>query len=296
MSLSAIQKTYPSSPLKLGDDNQHVLMAKTALNIISANYPAIPILSPVNSIFDENMEIAVKEFQRIFDLPETGIIDTATWFKMGDIHASVVRLAELSSRGVLVGDVVEDITEVNEGVQIIPRVQMVQFFLNVLSAYYDSIPAVDIDGIYGPQTRDGIIEFQKTMNLPPTGLIDEKTWTEMYQGVLGILRELPPAAIQLPSLIYPDVLYSEGSARPGVFIIQEILAFISTLIPEIPFVQPDGVFGPETTASVKAFQQYYGLKPNGIVDEATWNRLIEVYRLFRFGEPLPYIDEMSLMQ
>jgi peptidoglycan hydrolase-like protein with peptidoglycan-binding domain len=288
MNITAIQQTYPPSPLKLGDDNHYVFLAKTALNVISANYHAIPVLSPVDNLYDENMVLAVKAFQRIFDLPETGIIDKATWFKMGEIHASVVRLAELSARGVLVGDVVEDITEVEEGVQVLPRVQMVQFFLNVLSAYYDSVPAVDIDGIFGPQTKSGIIAFQKTMNLPATGLIDEQTWTAMYRSVLGILRELPPAAVELPSFLYPDVLYAEGSEKAGVFIIQEILAYLSTMIPEIPFVRPDGIFGPETTASVKAFQKYTGLEPDGIVDEETWNRLIEMYRQFRFGDyPLP---------
>ncbi|MFA6984510.1 MAG: peptidoglycan-binding protein, partial [Sedimentibacter sp.] len=249
MSVTMIQKTYPESPLNLGDDNQHVYIAKMALNTISVNYPAIPRIPSIDSLFDENMEAAVKEFQNIFNLPVTGIIDMATWFQIGTIYASVIRLAEISTRGVLVGDVTEDITEVEEGIQVLPRVQMVQFFLNVLSAYYDSIPAVDIDGILGLETRRAIIEFQKTMNISVTGLIDEETWSTMYNSVLGILRALPPAAIELPSLLYPDALLREGSERPGVFIIQEILAYISTRVPEIPFVQPDGIFGPETTAA-----------------------------------------------
>ena len=284
MSVTMIQETYPESPLHLGDDNQHVLIAKMALNVISVNYPAIPRIPSIDSLFDENMEAAVKEFQNIFNLPVTGIIDMATWFQIGTIYASVIRLAEISTRGVLAGDVTEDITEVEEGIQVLPRVQMVQFFLNVLSAYYDSIPAVDIDGILGLETRRAIIEFQKTMNISVTGLIDEETWSTMYNSVLGILRALPPAAIELPSLLYPDVLLREGSERPGVFIIQEILAYISTRVPEIPFVQPDGIFGPETTAAVTAFQRAHGLEANGIVDEETWNSMISVYRELRFGE------------
>ncbi len=282
-----IQQTYPLSPLRLGDDNQHVLIAKMALNAIAVNYTAIPRISPVNSLFDENLEAAVKEFQNIFNLPVTGIIDLATWFEIGSKYAMVARLAEISTRGVLVGDVVEDIVEVEEGVQVVPRVQMVQFFLNVLSVYYDSIPAVDIDGILGPETRNAIIEFQKTMKLPLTGTIDEETWNTMYNSVLGILRALPPAAIQLPALIFPNIIYSEGTERPGVFIIQEVLAYISTIVPEIPFVQPDGIFGPETTAAVTAFQRIYGLEPTGIVDEETWNKLISVYRELRFGDTMP---------
>ena len=284
MSVTMIQKTYPESPLNLGDDNQHVYIAKMALNTISVNYPAIPRISSNDSLFDENMEAAVKEFQNIFNLPVTGIIDMATWFQIGTIYASVIRLAEISTRGVLVGDVTEDITEVEEGIQVLPRDQMVQFFINILSAKYDSIPADDIDGILGLETRRAIIEFQKTMKIPVTGLLDEETWSTMYNSVLGILKALPPAAIELPSLIYPDVLLREGSERPGVFIIQEILSYISTRVPEIPFVQPDGIFGPETTAAVTAFQRAHGLEANGIVDEETWNSMISVYRELRFGE------------
>ena len=287
MSVTMIQQTYPLSPLRLGDDNQHVLIAKMALNAIAVNYTAIPRISPVNSLFDENLEAAVKEFQNIFNLPVTGIIDLATWFEIGSKYAMVARLAEISTRGVLVGDVVEDIVEVEEGVQVVPRVQMVQFFLNVLSVYYDSIPAVDIDGILGPETRNAIIEFQKTMKLPLTGTIDEETWNTMYNSVLGILRALPPAAIQLPALIFPNIIYSEGTERPGVFIIQEVLAYISTIVPEIPFVQPDGIFGPETASAVTAFQRIYRLEPTGIVDEETWNKLISVYRELRFGDTMP---------
>ena len=287
MSVTMIQQTYPLSPLRLGDDNQHVLIAKMALNAIAVNYTAIPRISPVNSLFDENLEAAVKEFQNIFNLPVTGIIDLATWFEIGSKYAMVARLAEISTRGVLVGDVVEDITEIEEGVQVVPRVQLVQYFLNVLSVYYDSIPAVDIDGILGPETRNAIIEFQKTMKLPLTGTIDEETWNTMYNSVLGILRALPPAAIQLPALIFPNIIYSEGTERPGVFIIQEVLAYISTIVPEIPYVQPDGRYGPETTAAVTVFQRIYGLEPTGIVDEETWNKLISVYRELRFGDTMP---------
>ncbi len=288
MSVEMIQYTIPESPLKLGDNNEYVLIAKMALNAISVNYPAIHRISPVNSLFDVNMEAAVKEFQNIFDFPITGIIDTATWVEIGTVYASVMRLVELAPRGVLVGDSIEDITQIEEGIQVIPRVQMVQFFLNILSAYYASIPAVDIDGILGPETTNGIIEFQKTMELPVTGILDEETWITMFNSVLGILRELPPAAISLPSLLYPNVIFSEGSERPGVFIIQELLAFISTVVPEIPFVQPDGVFGPETTSAVTSFQRLYGLEANGIVDEETWNKLVSVYRELRFGNIITF--------
>lgn len=279
-----LQETYPGSPLIPGNTNQYVLITKMALNTISSNFPAIPKITPVDATFNESMEAAVKEFQNIFNLPVTGIIDKATWYEIRKIYVSVRRLAEISSQGVLISDIPPDlVTEIEEG-QVVPKVQLVQYFLNVLSAYYDSIPSIDIDGILGPNTRAAIIEFQKTMGLPTTGLIDEKTWGTMYNSVLGILRELPPTAVALPSLLYPNVIYREGMESPGVFIIQELLSFISTAVPEIPSVELDGAFDSKTTLAVVAFQRLYGIKANGIVDEETWNRIVSVYRELRFGE------------
>ena len=278
-----LQETYPGSPLSLGDTNQYVLIAKMSLNTISANFPAIPKITPIDATFNESMEAAVREFQNIFNLPVTGVIDKATWYELRKIYVSVRRLAELSSRGILIEEIPSDISDIEEG-QVVPRVQLVQYFINVLSAYYESIPSIDIDGILGPNTRAAIIEFQKTLELPITGLIDEETWNTMYNSVLGILRELPPTAVALPSFIYPNIIYREGTEGPDVFIIQELLAFISTVVPEIPTVELNGFFGPETTAAVIAFQRMYGIEPDGIVDEETWNKIVDVYRELRFGE------------
>ena len=278
-----LQETYPGSPLSLGDTNQYVLIAKMSLNTISANFPAIPKITPIDATFNESMEAAVREFQNIFNLPVTGVIDKATWYELRKIYVSVRRLAELSSRGILIEEIPSDISDIEEG-QVVPRVQLVQYFINVLSAYYESIPSIDIDGILGPNTRAAIIEFQKTLELPIIGLIYEETWNTMYNSVLGILRELPPTAVALPSFIYPNIIYREGTEGPDVFIIQELLAFISTVVPEIPTVELNGFFGPETTAAVIAFQRMYGIEPDGIVDEETWNKIVDVYRELRFGE------------
>ncbi len=278
-----LEETYPGSPLKLGDSGLAVLNMKNALNAISVNFPAIPKIHPVNSEFDESMEAAVKKFQSIFNLSETGIIDKATWYEIRNVFSSVRKLATTTAEALVPGEVPADLVEEIEDLEVVPRVQLVQYFLNVLSAYHDSIPAVDINGMLNTQTINSIMEFQKTFNLPVNGLIDEETWVAMSNSIQGILQTLPPSAIALPALLYPNIEYQEGSEGPNVFIMQEYLQFISTIMPDMPVVTPTGIFGPETTEAVIAFQNSYGLVPDGIIGINTWNKIVEIYRQFRFS-------------
>lgn len=65
--------------------------------------------------------------------------------------------------------------------------------------------------------------------------------------------------------------------RKSVYDLQTKLGVISDDNPDIPYVYSDGIFGGETTASVEAFQDFYGLESTGVVDYATWRRINEVY-------------------
>lgn len=276
--------TYPGNPLKLGDIGVTVLNTKNALNVISVNYHAIPKITPVNSEFDESLELAVKQFQNIFNLPITGIIDKITWYEIRKIYSAVIKLAQTTSDGSLPGEIPSELIEEFDDLAVVPRIQLVQYFLNVLSAYYKSIPGVDINGMLDNETRNAITEFQKTFSLPVSGVIDDETWDVMYNNIQGILGILAPSSIFLPALLYPQVIYKEGMVDPGIYIIQQFLMFISGVIDGIPSVIPNGIFGPETTESVIAFQKIYELDPDGIINEETWNKIVEVYRLLRFSD------------
>ncbi len=192
-------ETYPGIPLQLGDNNPYVLLMQIRLNTIATNYPAIQRIPNPAGTYDEATQAAVRQFQGIFNLPVTGIIDKSTWYEIRRIYAAVTRLAELTSRGIILSEIPE-YTPTPGPEEVVPRVQVVQYFLNVLSAYYNTIPTVDINGVLNTQTRTAIMEFQKTFNLPITGLVDEQTWTTMFNAVSGILNTLPPSVIALPAL------------------------------------------------------------------------------------------------
>ena len=66
------------------------------------------------------------------------------------------------------------------------KVRILQYFLGVLSQYYDTIPFVDYDGIFGEKTLDAVNAFQREFGLPQTGVVGPQTWEAMYNAVMGI--------------------------------------------------------------------------------------------------------------
>ena len=65
------------------------------LNRIARNYPALPTIA-ADGIYGPATANAVRKFQEIFDLPVTGVVDYATWYKISQIYVGVSRIAELS--------------------------------------------------------------------------------------------------------------------------------------------------------------------------------------------------------
>ena len=64
------------------------------LNTIAGDYPAIPTIR-VDGVYGSETANAVKTFQKIFNLPQTGEVDFATWYKISQIYVGVSRIAEL---------------------------------------------------------------------------------------------------------------------------------------------------------------------------------------------------------
>jgi peptidoglycan hydrolase-like protein with peptidoglycan-binding domain len=59
--------------------------------------------------------------------------------------------------------------------------------------------------------------------------------------------------------------------------LQQKLRTISQYNNSIPVIGVDGIFGPETTTAVAAFQRVYGLPVTGQVDEDTWMAIDSEY-------------------
>lgn len=77
---------------------------------------------------------------------------------------------------------------------------------------------------------------------------------------------------------YPGTPLRQGSRGPDVVVVQASLNRIAQNYPAIPKISPvDGIFGPQTEAAVRRFQEIFGLSADGIVGPATWYALVRLY-------------------
>lgn len=93
VAVSGVPSSWPGYNLNIGASGDKVLQIQQQLNRIAQNYPAIPRIT-ADGIYGNNTANAVRTFQRIFNLPQSGIVDYPTWYKISEIYVGVSRIAE----------------------------------------------------------------------------------------------------------------------------------------------------------------------------------------------------------
>lgn len=269
--------SLPSYPLQIGSTGDDVRTVQIRLNRISDNYSAIPKINPPFGIFSFDTEEAVKEFQRAFNLTPDGVVGRGTWYTIQQIYNSVKRLNDLDSEGISLSDVTKQFPgDLREGDSNV-GVSALQYYLSYLSEFYNSIPPVTVDGIFGPSTSEAVIAAQKEFGLTPDGIVGEETWRRIYNAYIGIVATIPLKYTEGNVIPFPGVFLRIGVEAEAVRVLQEYLNYISNYISEIPSVNPTGYFGTRTQEAVVAFQNLYGIQPSGIVGPVTWGEITSLY-------------------
>ncbi len=91
--ISGVPASYPGYDLTIGSSGDKVRQLQQQLNRISQNYPAIPQIS-ADGIYGSLTSESVRAFQKIFDLPQTGVTDFPTWYAISRIYVAVSRISE----------------------------------------------------------------------------------------------------------------------------------------------------------------------------------------------------------
>ena len=268
--------SYRGTPLRVGDSGEDVKTIQMQLNRIRKNYPLIPEIKNENGVFNEATKNAVKTFQKIFGLTQDGIVGKQTWYKISQIYVGVKKLAELESEGENLDIPQSPPSEVLRLGSTGENVKILQFLLNVVGAFYDTVQPVDITGDFNKATEDSVKSFQETFGLGVDGIVGKNTWAKLIE-VYNILEPyLLTASGEL--IKYPGYLIKKGKRGEDVRLIQSWINEIHKKYPFIPEISVDGIFGDKTREAIMIFQRWQGLVEDGIVGKITWNKLYEIYR------------------
>ena len=93
--ISGIPSSWPGYTLENGSSGAKIRQLQEQLNVIAGAYPALPKIQ-ADGVYGPATAAAVREFQSIFGLPQTGTVDYRTWYKISQIYVGVSRIAELN--------------------------------------------------------------------------------------------------------------------------------------------------------------------------------------------------------
>lgn len=262
---------YPGTPLRNGSRGDSVRKVQFWLRIVASNYSSITAPA-VDGIFGSGTEAAVRAFQREFGLTADGVVGPATWQKMYEIYGDVTNqlLAPNQRPGTYPGS---PLRQGSTG----RAVREAQYYLVLASAYYSSIPRINIDGEYGPATAAAVRAFQALFGLTQDGVIGPATWAALYEQSQKLRSQ--DGLLQAYDLLpWPGKDVQQGDQSTDVAYLQYLLQYIGYFYD--PVQDPggvDGVFGPLTEDSLKSYQQEFNLPVTGIADEFTWNALTATF-------------------
>ena len=267
---------YPGYDLSYGEAGNPVLLVQRDLKRIRNNYPAIPDITNTLGIYDKDTENAVKKFQEIFNLPVTGVVNKATWYKIKYVYNSVKKLADLYTEGITVEEATflyED--ELNYGDTGI-EVEYIHYYLDALAFLDEDIPRLQLNSVYGDNSVTMVKAFQQKYNLPVTGVFTYSDWKVLKNAYDNILKSFPKEYQDYIDELYPDYFLVRGMSGEDVRRLQKFLLKICQYDKSIPGVRVNGIFDELTEKSVGKIQSDYGLEVNGIVGPLTWKKIVEL--------------------
>ena len=90
--VEGIPSSYPGYVLQNGSRGEPVRTIQNKLLVIRKSYPLISPLT-ADGIYGPRTTSAVEIFQSTFNLPQTGIVDYATWYEISRVYVATAKLA-----------------------------------------------------------------------------------------------------------------------------------------------------------------------------------------------------------
>ena len=180
LTLSEDQRQFPEV-LRLGDSGIDVQTVRFYLAFLGFFLPELPYIR-ITDQFDEELRDAVYAFQQVYGLTVDGVVGRNTWNALQNVYEQTLyQLPENYqefAREVFPG---RFLVEGDTG----PEVTLLQTRLNQLAGQDSAIPAVTVDGVFGPATARAVRAVQSRLGYSTTGAVGPVLWSYIVTQGLG---------------------------------------------------------------------------------------------------------------
>ena len=153
-------------------------------------------------------------------------------------------------------------------------VRILQLMLRQLAARYPQIPPVAADGIFGEETLEAVMIFQRDFSLPVTGVVTRTAWEAMAREVAritGAPTSPHPGYLDAPPL---------SEFRDGETLRALTRFLFRALSEEVENFTPPDAPGASPEENIRTLQHLSGLPVTGVLDDAAWRKLLRLFQLF----------------
>ena len=172
--------------LREGDEGDDVKNLQNMLMGIVYIYPKMPVIT-LNGIYDSQTRNAVRSFQNMMGISDTGIMDKNTYEKLKVIYGKKDQIKAIeridfsnnvSNNNLNTGsDLSYNVLKEGSKGRYVYRLQE---YLRRVSLVNQNIPNITLDGIFGSETKKAVMSFQKEYGLEVTGIVDDEMWDKLY--------------------------------------------------------------------------------------------------------------------
>ncbi len=121
----------------------------------------------------------------------------------------------------------------------------------------------NIDGIFGPKTKQAVMAFQRAAHIQVDGIVGQQTYGALATRLSG------RGTTSAPTSSGGCTLLQQGSSGPAVLKLQQALFQLGYNAPS----NQDGIFGPKTMQALMAFQRAAHIQVDGIARRQTYTAL-----------------------
>ncbi|MDR2753797.1 MAG: peptidoglycan-binding protein [Oscillospiraceae bacterium] len=166
--------TLYAANLRQGDIGNDVRAVQYYLDFVAQFYGSIPRVV-ADGIFGSATESAVKAFQQTFGLTVDGIMGRGTFNTLLNAYNQLYNSLSAGAAQNIYPDYA--FSAGNTGA----KVRQIQTWLSALAQRVSGLPAVTVDGVFGPGTQSAVMAFQRYAQQPISGDVGILTWNALLE-------------------------------------------------------------------------------------------------------------------